>query len=198
MQGLDHSLENLPQSNTAGHSLALESTVATERESVENRVVAAFEQWRDSIYRYLFNAGGNPSEAEEITQECFVRLFHTLHAGKSVENPQRWLFRVAHNLLVDQARRTQPRSASIPGVAHVVEGRRDPQPNPEELLLTEERLAYMHQALNGLTSLQRNCIHLRAEGFRHREIAEILNISMDSVADALRRGLTRLSRQNNE
>lgn len=196
--GLGDRSKNSQSGNGSADSLALDNPVAQRRESLEDQIVHAFEQWRDAIYRYLVVAGGNPAEAEEIAQECFVRLFQTLHAGKPVEHTQRWLFRVAHNLLIDHARRTQPRSASASEVAHVIEDRRDPQPNPEQRLLQDERLAQMHHALRGLTTLQRNCIHLRAEGFRHREIAEILGISMDSVADALRRGLTRLSRHRNE
>ena len=184
--------------NGLGHSLALSNSVANQPASLEDQVASAFEKWRVSIYRYLCIAGGNPSEAEEITQECFVRLFRELHAAKPVENPQRWLFRVAHNLLIDHTRRTQPYSASSPDVAHIVEDRHDPRPNPEQRLLGEERMAQMQQALNALTSLQRNCLQLRTEGFRHREIAEILGISMDSVADALRRGLSRLSRHSHE
>jgi RNA polymerase sigma-70 factor (ECF subfamily) len=43
-----------------------------------------------------------------------------------------------------------------------------------------------------LTQLQRNCIRLRAEGFRYREIAEILNISVSTVAGSLRHAIGKL------
>ncbi len=128
--GLGDRSKNSQSGNGSADSLALDNPVAQRRESLEDQIVHAFEQWRDAIYRYLVVAGGNPAEAEEIAQECFVRLFQTLHAGKPVEHTQRWLFRVAHNLLIDHARRTQPRSASASEVAHVIEDRREPAAKP--------------------------------------------------------------------
>jgi RNA polymerase sigma-70 factor (ECF subfamily) len=46
-----------------------------------------------------------------------------------------------------------------------------------------------------LTALQRECLHLRAEGLRYREIAELMGISISTVADAVRRASLKLSRE---
>ena len=179
-------------------SLALGLPAAEEPMSLEEQVTRSFERWRDPIYRYLTSAGATPSEAEDITQEAFFRLFRALLSGQNVERDNRWLFRVAHNLLVDRGRRMEPLSTTQPEIAQEVEEKPDPYPTPEEVFMDSERSAQVHRAFQSLTTIQRNCLNLRAEGFRHREIAEILGLSMSSVADALRRAVTRLSREHNE
>ncbi|MGH9915795.1 MAG: RNA polymerase sigma factor, partial [Pyrinomonadaceae bacterium] len=69
---------------------------------LEQKVGQLFERLRDPIYRYLVTTFGNPAEAEEITQEAFLRLYRHLHGGQSVDDARAWIFRVAHNLAVDQ------------------------------------------------------------------------------------------------
>lgn len=163
--------------------------------SLEERVASLFDRWSDSIFRYLTCAGADAGEAEEITQETFFRLFRTLHSGKEIENASAWLFRVAHNLSIDRSRRVTPLSTALPDVAQQAEEKPDPHPTPETLFLDNERMARLERAVRSLTAMQRNCLNLRAEGFRHREIAEVLGVSLSSVADALRRALTRLTKE---
>jgi RNA polymerase sigma-70 factor (ECF subfamily) len=178
----------------AAQALAL-NVSKEEPASLEERVASLFDRWSDSIYRYLVSAGADPGEAEEITQEAFFRLFRVLHSGKEIENASAWLFRVAHNLSIDRGRRVTPLSTALPDVAQQAEERQDPRPTPEEAFLDIERRARLDRAVRGLTAMQRNCLNLRAEGFRHREIAEVLGVSLSSVADALRRALTRLTKE---
>jgi RNA polymerase sigma factor (sigma-70 family) len=59
----------------------------------------------------------------------------------------------------------------------------------EETLIERERDQRFHLALEALTDRQRQCLHLRGEGLRYREIAAVLSISIDSVADALERAI---------
>jgi RNA polymerase sigma-70 factor, ECF subfamily len=179
-------------------ALALGLSASEEQMSLEEQVARSFERWRHAIYRYLTSAGATPNEAEDITQEAFFRLFRTLLSGKRIENAHHWLFRVAQNLLVDRGRHIELLSTALPEVAQEADKKPDPHPTPEEILMDSERSVQVHRAVQTLTANQRNCLNLRAEGFRHREIAEILGLSMSSVADALRRAITRLSREQNE
>jgi hypothetical protein len=59
---------------------------------------------RDSIYRYLISLGTNPSEAQDLTQETFLRLYIALRNRKQIENIRAWLFTVASNLAMNQKR----------------------------------------------------------------------------------------------
>jgi RNA polymerase sigma-70 factor (ECF subfamily) len=58
--------------------------------------------------------------------------------------------------------------------------------------LQKERLRRIHDGLAKLTQLQRDCLTLRVEGFRYREIGEILNVGTSTVAGSLRNAITRL------
>ena len=64
--------------------------------------------------------------------------------------------------------------------------------NPEQAFLARERRLQFHRAVEALSDQQRNCLYLRAEGFRYREIATILGVSDSTVGEFLRRAITRL------
>ncbi len=70
----------------------------------------------------------------------------------------------------------------------------DPDPTPEEHILSRERHVRLNACLRALPEVDRRCIHLRAEGLRYREIAKVLGISLGSVSACLARGLARLER----
>src|SRR5580693_4500528 len=73
--------------------------------ALRQRVTKAFELLRDPVYRYLFRVLENSEEAEDLTQEVFLRLYAHLHKGHTVANIRAWVFRVAHNLAIDRQRR---------------------------------------------------------------------------------------------
>jgi RNA polymerase sigma-70 factor (ECF subfamily) len=182
--------------------LSLSITMASskgERVSLEEQVAQWFRQWRDPLYRYLRSAGGSPTVAEEVTQESFLRLYCSLREGKTIENPQFWLYRVARNLMVDQSRRLHNLDSPLPESGESAERRfLNAGPDPEQVAMDRERLLRVHEAMQSLTEMQRNCLYLRGEGFLNREIAQILGIGMSSVADALRRGIRRLMKERHE
>jgi RNA polymerase sigma-70 factor (ECF subfamily) len=59
-------------------------------------------------------------------------------------------------------------------------------------LLQKERILRVHNGLSKLTQLQRDCLFLRVEGFRYREIGEMLNVGTSTVAGSLRNAIVRL------
>ncbi len=136
---------------------------------------------------------GRPEEAEEVTQEAFLRLCQCLQSGQTITHVRPWIFRVAHNLAID---RTSNRKFIVPvessSWAELCELRTDPSPNPEQTILMKERSQRLRLALKGFSETQRNCLVLRAEGFRYEQIAEILGITVANVAQSLRRGIRKL------
>lgn len=163
--------------------------------SAEEQVTALFELWRLRIYRYAIALGASPAVGEEVVQDSFLRLYQELAGGRKVEAPAHWLFRVARNLLVDQARSAARETAlEVFSFAELCENRMDPAPSPEQAVLARERLEKLHDSLKQLTPHQRECIYLRAAGFRHREIAGIMGLGISTVADLLRRAIARLAK----
>src|SRR3954471_10338423 len=65
---------------------------------LDRRVTALYEELRMDVHRYLMTIGLPAQAAQDVTQDCFVRLYEALQAGTVVENPRAWLLRVAHNM----------------------------------------------------------------------------------------------------
>src|SRR5258707_1245784 len=66
--------------------------------TLQDQVAQLFEQTRDDVYRYLLTLGLHPPQAQEATQEVFLRLYVTLQRKEEIRNHRAWIFRVAHNL----------------------------------------------------------------------------------------------------
>jgi len=164
---------------------------------LEQNVVHVYETLRTPVYQYLAATFGDPVEAEDMAQETFLRLYVYLASGKTIaDNRLRsWIFRVAHNLAIDRTRgmRFIQELASEEYravVLQVPDGGR----GPEETLLDRERFSAVRNGLALLSGQERRCLHLRADGFCYREIAEILNITSSSVAEFLRRAMRKMAR----
>jgi RNA polymerase sigma-70 factor (ECF subfamily) len=163
---------------------------------LREKVEGLFEQFHLPIFRYVMCKTRNSSMADDITQESFLRLYRNLRDERPVENPKAWLFAVAHNLAVDSMKGEGRFKALDEGTWEQMEDSRSrAQSDHEKTMLERERRELLRKAVMNLTPLQRECLHLRAEGLRLREIAELLKISISTVADATRRATTKLARE---
>ena len=163
---------------------------------LEEQVTELFDGLREPLYRYLLCLSVSSTEADEMVQETFLRLYKHLHAGGREDNLRGWVFRVAHNISINELKKRK----YFPGIrpdqwAEFTESNADPAPNPEELLLGKERMVRVHAAISMLSEQQKECLHLRAEGFRYREIAEILDVTISTVAESLRRAINKLTKE---
>jgi RNA polymerase sigma-70 factor (ECF subfamily) len=84
-------------------------------------------------------------------------------------------------------RRWSPRNDDEPHSA--LRERIDPAPSPEQQVLLEERMKRFEQKFAQLTPKQRQCVLLRAEGFRYREIALTLGVSVQRVGELMQRSI---------
>ena len=67
-----------------------------------------FSQVRGALMRYLRHHLDDASAAEDIAQEGFIRFYQARSQGEVITQPKAWLFRVAHNLLIDYGRKKRP------------------------------------------------------------------------------------------
>jgi RNA polymerase sigma-70 factor (ECF subfamily) len=164
--------------------------------TLSERVHGLFEQLHVPVFRYLLRRTRDSGRAEEIMQETFLRLVRHLREDRLLDNPKAWLFTVANNLALD-ASRSESHIKDLDETAwkKIEESRSGLQADPEKLVLQRERLDRLHIAVLNLTPLQRECLHLRAEGLRYREIADLLKISPSTVMDAVRRATLKLARE---
>jgi RNA polymerase sigma-70 factor (ECF subfamily) len=160
-------------------------------DSLSNELfIKSFEEIREPLFRYLFMLLGDAAEAEDLTQECFLRLNQHLRVHKHVDNPRAWLFRTGHNLSIDYHRhRIVMTDGRLERSSSYL---RDPGHSSPELLLERERAELIRSAMDKLSLQQRTCLRLRSEGFRYSEIAEVLGVTEGTVCEHIKRGLARL------
>ena len=162
---------------------------------LQDQVAGLFLELREDVYRYLLSLGLYPPQAQEATQEVFLRLYATLKKGEKIHNPRGWIFRVAHNLGLKTRSRQENEAPFDPGLeTRLMAATAD----PEQELLDRERNLRFHHAVEGLSEQQRRCLFLRMEGLRYPEIGSTLGISASAVGEFLRRAMVRLRKAGNE
>jgi RNA polymerase sigma-70 factor (ECF subfamily) len=167
-----------------------------EAQTLEEKVTEAFELLRTPLYQYLMAVFGNPEEAEDLTQEAFVRLYTSLQDGQKIRNLRFWIFRVAHNLAIDRRRRTQfitPLDANT--WDELVAMLPDAGLNPEQDILRREKFSRLFEGAKRLSLHERQALYLRLRGFKYKEIGEIMDVGSSNVSEALRRSIRKLSEQ---
>lgn len=141
-----------------------------------------YERYFDKVYSYLSFKLGNATEAEDVAEQVFLKALESLGGYKWTGVPfQAWLFRIAHNLMVDALRRRGRRpSEPLDDALHVQDERRGA--DPEAMLsdkLTREGLI---QAVDRLTELQRRVIALKFAGdLTNAEVAQLMGKSEGAV-----------------
>lgn len=158
------------------------------------KVIDLYDALRPSLHAYLVCLGLTSEESEDITQECFLRLLRHLLEERPESNLRAWIFRVAYNLSMDLHRSGQRlQVGSTEDIAFSTAGRVDTGLTPEQQIMNKERAQHLEKAISLLTSQQRHCVLLRAEGLRYREIASVLGVSTPRVAELLQRALLLLA-----
>jgi RNA polymerase sigma-70 factor, ECF subfamily len=193
-------VQNLNAAEVQGAEVAVGIFASSQANlSIEDKVKQYFEQLREPVFRYLIATfGGEYSQAEEITQEAFLQLYRSLIDGHTIQNVRAWIFRVAHNLAINQIK-SQQFIAPL-GDEDWLELQRsleDKGLNPEQNLLQKEKLDRLRKAISRLTLIERECLNLRTKGFRYREIGEILGIGTTTVSDTLYRVIEKLAKETN-
>jgi RNA polymerase sigma-70 factor (ECF subfamily) len=147
------------------------------------------------LYAYARYRVDTEQEAEEVVAETFLKVVEALDRfrWRHARSFAAWLFRIAHNVLIDGARRTQRvYSEPLADLPHLVS--RDIL--PDEAAVRAEEFAHLRRLLATLSPRRQEVITLRFfGGLRNREIADVLEIDERTVAAHLCRGLEELHRK---
>ncbi len=169
------------------------ATDAHNESSPTQRVTVIFCELREPIYRFLVCGYCSPGEAEEVVQETFLRMYRELVAGKCIDNDRSWAYTVARNLALKQRRRDKYEPPSLAVLwDDFKENVADPAPSSEEQLLGQERADQLEAVIQTLTERQLQCLQLRADGLRYREIAAALEISLWGAVEAIELAVVKL------
>ncbi len=178
------------------HALKADAAEAEPDAPLEAQIATLFNRLRLPVCRYLTLMLGSTGEAEEVTQETFLRLDGYLRAGHPSDQARFWLFRVAHNLGANVLRRRRFTTHLEPDTWEgLCRKLASPTSDPERLLATRQRHGRLVGALVLLSAQERRCLALRAEGLPYREIAEVFGISYAAAVDSARRAVRKLARE---
>lgn len=163
--------------------------------STEQQVIALFEQLRTAVFRHVLLILMNAPASEDVTQEAFLRLHVALSGDMRIKDMKAWVFRVAHNLALDQLRTRKPSSSLSDDVVLLQAEQKSMRGTrtPEQLYLTTERTAQIQSAIAQLSPRQRQCLSLKSEGLAYQEIASILGVRRSTVIENIRRATARLA-----
>ena len=164
--------------------------------TVEDEVRELFESWHLSVYWYLCSVLGDQAEAEDLTQEAFLRLYKELRSGVRIHNPRAWVFRVAHNLAVPIQLR--PHHSNVDDLVGGNQLELESHENAETQMLAVEQEGYdrrrLTHLLDSLSARERQTIELRLQGLCFREIAEAMGISLSTVQTLLTRAMQKAAK----
>ncbi|MDQ2841080.1 MAG: RNA polymerase sigma factor [Acidobacteriota bacterium] len=162
-------------------------------ETAETKLILdLYDQEQVSLRRYVLYLGVDRATAEETVQESFLRLHQHLLAGGDRTNLRAWLYRVTHNLARNaQSSARSSRTGALEDLMPAAQPA-TPAASAEEELLDLEQKELLRQAFSRLSPAQRNCLVLRSQGLKYREIAEALDLSTSTVAENVQRGLEKL------
>jgi RNA polymerase sigma-70 factor (ECF subfamily) len=157
--------------------------------------------YRDPIYRYVLTMVRDAAEAEDLTQETFLRAHAKLSTLDDSARLSPWLYRIATNVCYDRFRQAsyQNRPKSLDAAADGdtdasrTEALADPAPRLDKVMEQEEMSTCVQQYLVGLSDSYRAVILLHdVKGLTNPEIADMLGASLSTIKIRLHRAREKL------
>ncbi|TWT13191.1 RNA polymerase sigma factor [Planomicrobium sp. CPCC 101079] len=161
----------------------------------KSEITEWYEQHSDSIFRYILLMVRDHQQAEDLTQETFIKAFQYYDSFERKANGKTWLFRIAHNLTIDFIRKQKP----LELLKELVFLGKNTSTLPEGMVEIRENSTELYHALGQLKGAYREVIILRKiREFSIQETGEILNWSQSKVKNTLSRALSALEKQLNK
>ena len=154
-----------------------------------NEIVA---RYKNKIYNYLYRMTGNADDAEDLTQEVFVRMYTNIGSFRAEASLSTWLFRIAGNLCVDAFRRGKRERGMVYSLDAAPSGDDEGQgatqdvpdwsQEPLRLFGRKELGAQIQAALDKLPPKLRSAVVLHdIEGLAYDEIAIVEKVPLGTV-----------------
>ena len=157
------------------------------KEGDQKSFEALLNKYRNLVYHVMFKMVANTQEAEDLTQEAFIKAFKALTSFNEEFAFSTWLMKIATNNCIDYLRKKKLRVFSIDEPVKYKDEELqfeipDEEPSPEKQLLTEERSKYINNAIDSLPPRYRHVIVLRhKEEKSYEDISEILDLPLGTV-----------------
>ena len=171
---------------------AIEDLVRRAQEGDTESFAGLYEHFYDKIFRYLVFKTGSSVDAEDVTEEVFLRMLESISSFSWRGFPfSSWLFRIAHNLVVDYYRK-KGRQKIVPmeDASGVIGASSYDLDSGLDLKLSMQGV---YAAMQGLSKLQREVINLRfAGGLSLKETAESMGKKENAIKALQHAGIKKL------
>ncbi|MBV8331659.1 MAG: sigma-70 family RNA polymerase sigma factor [Candidatus Eremiobacteraeota bacterium] len=161
-------------------------------------VERAIEQYGKATYNFAFRLTGNESDARDLTQEAFIRVYRAWRSFQPGTSFLSWIYRIVTNLYRDELRRRKGRfQEEIPedNAPQEFGGQRPLAVDPIEEYVERQLSEPMSQSLRKLSPDQRQVIILAdIEEYSYQEIADVMGCSIGTVRSRLHRARALLRR----
>ncbi len=145
-------------------------------------------RYRNSVYHAMFKMVNNRDDADDLTVEAFGKAFNKLPSYAPNYAFSTWLFKIAINNCIDHIRKKRLKTFSMDDTitaesdlqfSHNI---RDYEPDPEQMMMHDEKIAYVRNLVQTLNTKYRAMIELRYyEELSYEEIATELNLPLGTV-----------------
>ncbi len=159
-------------------------------------------KYHKSVFYMILKMVNNADDAEDLTQEAFAKAFSSLDKFDATFAFSTWLFRIATNNSIDFIRKKRIRTISLDNSWENDEGDsmsidpKDPDPNPGEEMLREQRKEYLAIAIEKLPAKYKLLVELRYfRELSYEEVAVELNLPLGTVKAQLFRARELLNEQ---
>lgn len=145
------------------------------------------ERYQDQIFRFSLRLTGTVTEAEDLSQEAFIRAFKYLYNFKQGYRFVTWLYAITNNLHLDRSRKkgrlkTTPLDKEFEDGDSLLSLMESPDPGPEKTILDKLADEETSQMIDSLPELYRNILLLRfVELLSYEEIGTVLDIPSGTV-----------------
>lgn len=146
--------------------------------------------YQNRVYGFVRRMVPNPDEAADIAQDVFIRAYQNMHRFDGRASLRTWLFRIAHNLCIDRARKlgrsVDETSLDVSGEEEGAMEVADQRWDPETLVMDREMRDVVEAALASMSEKLRAVLLLHdREDLAYEEIAETLDLPIGTVKSRL-------------
>ena len=153
-------------------------------------------RYKDPLLNFIYRFLGNQTDAEDILQETFLRLYKNKHYYKEVAKFSTWIYTIAGNLAKTELRKRKRRKffslSQTPNDDHGFEIP-DESKNPEQEANSQITDQIIQEAINKLSPKFKEVIVLRdIQGFSYEEISEMVKVPLGTIKSRVNRARLRL------
>ncbi len=164
--------------------------IALLKEGNKKAQLAIYNQYADNMFHVACRLVNNKEDAEEIIQNAFIKVFADIHSLKNPAAFGAWLKQIVIRLCLNHIRKKKPEYIHIESVT-LYDSKQE-----EEVMIPPQRL---WQFINELPNGSRTILQLYlVESYKHREIAEMLHISVSTSKSQYQRALALLRQKCEE